>query len=77
MFKVYLTNFGIQVGHDVATLEEAVQFCKNAGFECTIVQNGELFGKYSTISGFSKLIFEVDNTATLRYTRPIVRKHNH
>lgn len=60
MFKAVLTNFGNPVlskkGEDkFRTFEEAVEACKEKGFECTISDALGPFASWSPIGGLRRL----------------------
>jgi hypothetical protein len=51
MFQVSLTNFGTKFSNSFATFEQAVEFAKSKGFECTIHSGNSVAGTWSPIGG--------------------------
>lgn len=50
-FYVFLSNFGYSLEHTAADLEGAVAIARRAGFECSILRDGERVATWSILSG--------------------------
>lgn len=55
MFKVYLTNFYYFLDGDFTTLEEAKHRGRKAGFEFSILKDGNTVAAWSVFGGFHNL----------------------
>ena len=52
MFRVFLTNFGHEIGNGFATLEAAKAFGISRGFEFRVMHGGNVVGGWGVFSGW-------------------------